>query len=140
MKIATAVVIAHDDVVNPEPGVARAPTVDEQIAAIEMHAVRHGLLAHSDPVVLAPGELPPADLPTRHDGVICSTLAALQRDGLVSVELLDAWRVLGRPIGFLVEDLWFTGDESNDGFDRFRLMVVATNLVRGRAAPGWAAR
>lgn len=130
MRIATAVVIDHPHLDNPEPGVARAPTIDEQVAAIERHAVRHGLLAHSEPLVLTPGQLPPADLPVRHDGVVCASLAVLQHDGIVDIDLLDAWRATGRPMGFLVEDLWFTAP--GDDFDRFRVMAIAMNLVRGR--------
>lgn len=131
MRIATAVVVDHGDVHNPEPGVARAPTVDEQVAAIEMHAVRRGLLVHSEPVVLPPGQPPADDLPLRNDGVVCSTLAVLGDGGVIDVRLLDTWRSYGRPLGFLVEDLWFDG-HGDDGFERFRLMVAALNVVAER--------
>jgi hypothetical protein len=130
MRIATAVVVDHAVIANPEPGVARAPTPDEQMAAIESYAVRHGMLVHAEPVVHGPDDSPDPDLPMRNDGVICSTLAVLGRDGVVDLELLDTWRSHGRPLGFLVEDLWFDGVD--DGFEQFRLMVTAINAVRRR--------
>ena len=128
--------LAYATSVNPEPGVRRAPTIDEQARALaRAAATRGGSLA--DHVVTAQqnagiGRDVLTDLAaTGATGAYCLTIDVFRRGSVIDDALLtDVWSATGC-IGFLIEDVHLEDDEA---FLGWLDMVRAINEVRARDA------
>lgn len=133
-----AVLVDFDTTVNPEPGIARAPTADEQFAALERLVHRHGHTLAPEALVTRRGVgLEPEQLArlNEREGVALFSLDTLRRRGRIDVHALRRCFEKGQHLLLLVEDLSFT---TRDGFDRFTELVVAMNLVHERDhSIGW---
>ncbi|NCG24800.1 MAG: hypothetical protein GWP47_11810 [Actinobacteria bacterium] len=120
---------------NPEPGVSRAPTDDEQVRALERLASRLGgrltaIVSAQQGRGLDPGAI---DVVTavQPAGVLVLTVDAFRRDRYIDVELLQKiWETAGE-IGFLIEGEHLADDPS---FEYYMTMVMAINHVRSRDA------
>lgn len=132
------VLLEYGSIVNPEPGVMRAPTADEQTRALDRLARRldgtldatvtvrqgHGLA----------GDAIDALADHRPFGLLMFSVDALRRGDHVDAAVLRAlWRLTGE-IGLLIEDEHLTND---DEFEEYMIMVVTVNHVRARDASSW---
>lgn len=134
------VLLEFDTAVNPEPGVARAPTTAEQQGALARLAERLGGRLETDVLVARRGEgLDDAALDRLEsrpaDGVVLFSLDTLRHGNLVDLAgLRRCWRHGGK-LALLVEDLYL-GDEA--AFTEFLDFVRSMNLVRRRdASASW---
>jgi hypothetical protein len=128
------VLLEFDTSVNPEPGVARAPTASEQAAALARLAERLGGTLESELFIARRGEgLDAAALDRLEeqpvDGVLLFSLDTVRSGSRVDLEgLRRCWQV-GHRLALLVEDLQLF---DADGFASFIDYVLAMNLVRRR--------
>jgi hypothetical protein len=128
------VTLAYASAVNPEPGIQRAPTLEEQTRALALAANRQGGVLVK-PVVTArqnegldPGVLAMIDQ-LGADAVILLTIDSLRcGDTIDGVLLQSIWDHTGR-IDLLIEDVRLTDDAS---FSNYLYMVAAMNEVRQR--------
>ena len=126
---------------NPEPGVPRAPTRDEQVRALERLASRLGGRLTAIVSAQQGSGLDPAaiDVVTsvQPAGVLVLTVDAFRRDRRIDVELLQKiWKTAGE-IGFLIEGEHLADDPA---FEYYMIMVMSMNHVRSRdASADWAA-
>lgn len=128
------VVLAYASTINPEPGIQRAPTLEEQSRALALAATRLGGVL-VEPVVTAQQNegLDSSVLATIDqldaDAVILLTIDSLRHgDTIDGVLLRSIWGATGR-IDLLIEDVRLTDDAS---FARYLDMVDAMNDVRKR--------
>lgn len=120
--------------VNPEPGVARAPTLAEQTNALDRLALRLGDGLAGEILVARQGEgLGPQLLDEiarrRPAGVVLFSLETVQRDHIIDLAALQRCWACGGVLGLLVENLAFTAP---DEFDAFADYARSMNLVRQR--------
>jgi hypothetical protein len=134
MRRFVGVLLEFDAAVNPEPGVARAPTIAEQVTALARLAERLGGRLEQELLIARRGNgLDSAaldhlvSLPV--DGVLLFSLDTLRDDSRVDLKgLRRCWQLGGR-LALLVEDLQFL---DATGFASFIDFVLAMNLVRRR--------
>lgn len=134
------VLLEFDTAVNPEPGVARAPTAAEQATALARLAERLGGTLLPELFIARRGEgLDAAALDRLErqsvDGVLLFSLDTVRHGSRVDLEgLRRCWRLGGR-LALLVEDLQLLDAAEFASFVDF---VVAMNLVRRRdASAAW---
>lgn len=119
---------------NPEPGVKRAPTLNEQKRALDAAVTRKGgVLLQTDVSVRQNEGLDHGILAVIEkngaEAIIFLTIDVLRRDSQIDIDLLQSiWDRTGR-IDLLIEDVSLTDDAS---FDQYVNMVAAINAVRER--------
>ena len=140
MRRFVGVLLEFDAAVNPEPGVARAPTAAEQAKALARLAERLGGTLEPELFIAPRGEGLDsaaldrmADLPV--DGVLLFSLDTLCHGSRVDLKgLRRCWQLGGR-LALLVEDLQLLDAAEFASFIDF---VLAMNLVRRRdASAAW---
>lgn len=136
MRSFVGVLLEFDTTVNPEPGVARAPTAAEQAAALARLAERLGGTLQPEVLVARRGEGLDAAAFDRlvarpADGVLLFSLDTVRHGQRIDVAgLRRCWQHAGS-LALLVEDLQV---HDAGGFDAFIDFVQAMNLVRRRDA------
>lgn len=136
------VAMAYASEVNPEPGIRRAPTIDEQTRAISRAAVAQGGVL-LEPVVVAHQnvglgrDVLEAITGRAATGAYFLTIDVLRSGRTIDEALLCAiWELTGR-VDLLIEDVHL-GDAAS--FRNYLDMVRAINEVRVRdASPAWLA-
>lgn len=135
------VLLEYESAVNPEPGVARAPTAHEQKRALERFAHRLGGMLTTtvtarqgfglDRAVI---DVVAAEQPA---GLLSLSIDALRCGRHIDVALMtELWALTGE-IGFLIEDEHLIDDQA---FRYYMIMVMSVNHVRARdTSPVWAA-
>jgi hypothetical protein len=135
------VLLEYASAINPEPGVPRAPTHDEQARALDRYAGRFGGRLVASVTARQGAGLDRAALEAveaaQPAGVLMLTIDALRIERTIDVETLDRlWSITGE-IGFLIEDEHFVDDAT---FEDYIVMVMSMNHVRTRdASSDWAA-
>lgn len=135
------VLLEYASAINPEPGVPRAPTTDEQVRALDRFAQRLGgrlvaTVTARQGAGLAPGAIDVVGA-AQPAGVLMLTIDALRIERHVDVAMLDRLWSLNGELGLLIED-----EHIVDGatFEDYIVMVMSMNHVRARdASPDWAA-
>jgi hypothetical protein len=128
------VTLAYASTVNPEPGIKRAPTLEEQERALSSAVGRHGGVLIRPVVTARQNEgLEPRILALIDqlgaDAMIFLTIDSLRRGNFIDVALLQSiWDATGR-IDLLIEDVRLKDDAS---FSNYLNMVTAINEVRMR--------
>ena len=135
------VLLEYASTINPEPGVPRAPTHDEQVRALDRFARRFGGRVVATVTVRQGAGLGRAAVEAvtaaQPAGLLMLTIDALRTGRTIDVETLDRlWSITGE-IGLLIEDQHFVDDAT---FEDYIVMVMSMNHVRARdASPDWAA-
>jgi hypothetical protein len=130
------VLLDYHQPVNPEPGVAHAPSLAEQRRAIGRLATGLGGELTDEAIIVTSGAQPPAvEIPANTSGVIMFSVQALGHGPMVDIAtLVEIWRQVGS-VRFLVENL-AARDEA--GFERLVDMFLAINTVVDRdRSPTW---
>lgn len=128
------VTLAYANTINPEPGVKRAPTADEQIRALANAAARQGGVLLEQVATAKQNEgLDQEVLRTIDElgaeAVYFLTIDAMRRGNRIDAALLQSiWLKTGR-IDMLIEDVRLTDDGS---FNEYLDMISAMNEVRER--------
>lgn len=127
------VLLEYENAVNPEPGVPRAPTADEQKHALERFAHRLGgtltttVTARQgfglDRTVI---DVVAAEQPA---GLLSLSIDALRCGCHIDVGLMIALWALTGEIGFLIEDEHLVDEQA---FHDYLIMVKSMNHVRAR--------
>jgi hypothetical protein len=135
-RLYLGIALEYASTVNPEPGVRRAPTIDEQARALaRASASRGGSLSHHVVTARQNHGVDKGVIDALADagatGAYCLTIDVFRRGDLIDDALLaDVWSATGC-IGFLIEDVHLEDDGSYlDWLD----MVRAINAVRARDA------
>jgi hypothetical protein len=136
------VLLEYASAINPEPGVPRAPTHDEQVRAIDRMARRFGgrliaTVTSRQGTGLDRTTVETVVAAAQPAGLLMLTIDALRVGRTIDVEVLDRlWGITGE-IGFLIEDEHFVDDAT---FEDYIVMVMSMNHVRARdASPDWRA-
>ena len=136
------VLLEFASTLNPEPGVKRAPTLNEQKKALDAAVTRKGgVLLQTDVSVRQNEGLDQEILALIEkigaEAIIFITIDVLRRDSQIDIDLLQSiWDRTGR-IDLLIEDLSLADDAS---FGQYVNMVGAINAVRERdSSPEWQA-
>jgi hypothetical protein len=130
------VALAYTSAINPEPGIKRAPTAEEQARALANAAARQGGMLLERVATarqnegLDHGVLRLIDS-EKAEALIILTIDALRCDNKIDADLLrKLWQRTGR-IDLLIEDVRLTDEAS---FRNYLDMVAAMNEVRERDA------
>ena len=128
------VTLAYASTINPEPGIKRAPTFEEQARALANAATRQGGVLLEQVATarqnegLDPGILQLIDSEGA-EALVLLTIDTLRRGSRIDADLLSKmWTKTGR-IDLLIEDVRLTDDAS---FRNYLDMVAAMNEVRQR--------
>jgi len=130
------IALVYASAVNPEPGVRRAPTIDEQSRALGRAAAARGGALVGGVVTARQNEGVGRDVlgalgAAGATGAYCLTVDVFRRGDLIDHALLtDVWSATGC-IGFLIEDVHL---EDDGAFLGWLDMVRAVNAVRTRDA------
>jgi len=134
------VTLTYASMINPEPGIKRAPTAAEQVRALANAATRHGGVLLERVATARQNEGLDEDvlqliLSVGAEAIILFTLDALRRGYRIDAGLLTKmWEETGR-IDLLIEDVRLTDEAS---FRNYLAMVGAMNEVRERdTSEGW---
>jgi hypothetical protein len=135
------VLLEYASAINPEPGVPRAPTHDEQVRALGRFAERLGGRLSTTVTAQQGRGLDPAAVDVieaaQPAGLLMLSIDALRVDRHIDVRVLDRLWGAFREIGLLIEDEHFVDDAT---FEDYIVMVMSMNHVRVRdASPDWAA-
>lgn len=121
------VLLEYRQAVNPEPGVARAPSLAEQRRAIGRLVTTWGGELGDDAVIARGGdEQLVVDIGDDIRGVVMFSLQALQRGPAIDVDLVQSIWSRVDALSFLVEDLHARDDES---FAEVLDMILTINAV-----------
>lgn len=135
------VLLGYESAINPEPGVARPPTADEQKRALGRFAHRlGGTLTTTVTARKGVGldramiDVLAADQPT---GVLLLSIDALRCGLEIDVAVMtELWELTGE-LGFLIEDEHLVDAQA---FEYYMIMAMSVNHVRARdTSPVWAA-
>jgi len=135
------VLLGYESAVNPEPGVVRAPTADEQTRALERLARQLGGTVITTVTARQGRGLDRAAIAVvaaeQSAGLLMLSIDALRCDRHIDIKSLNELWALTGEIGLLIEDQHLTDDEA---FEYYMIMVVSMNHVRTRdASPEWIA-
>lgn len=134
------VTLTYASAINPEPGIKRAPTTEEQTRALANAATRQGGVLLEHVATARQNEGLDHDVLQLIDNlhaeaIILLTVDALRNGNRIDTELLTKmWQKTGR-MDLLIEDVRLTDDAS---FRNYLDMVAAMNEVRERdSSEGW---
>ena len=134
------VTLAYASTINPEPGIKRAPTAEEQARALANAAARQGGTLLERVATARQNEGLEHDVlqlidSEEAEALIILTIDALRCGNKIDADLLKKlWQRTGR-IDLLIEDVRLTDEAS---FRNYLDMVAAMNEVRERdASEGW---
>jgi hypothetical protein len=121
------VLLEYRQAVNPEPGVARAPSLAEQRRAIGRMVTTWGGELGDDAVIARGGSEPlVVDVADGTRGVVMFSLQALQRGPAIDIAVAQSIWSRVDALSFLVEDLHARDEQS---FAELLDMIVAINAV-----------
>ncbi len=130
------VLLEYRESVNPEPGVAQAPSLAEQRRAIGRLVTTWGGELGDDAVIARGGDEPlMIDIGDEIRGVVMFSLQALQRGPAIDVGLAQSIWSQVDVLSFLVEDLH--ARDAQSFADLLDMMLTITAVVRRDVSPEW---
>ncbi len=130
------VLLEYRQAVNPEPGVARAPSLAEQRRAIGRLVTTWGGQLSDDAVIARGGPEPlTIDLDEHTTGVVMFSVQALQRGPAIDIELARSIWSRVDTLAFFVENLRAHDDETFAGL--IDLFMVMNAVIARDSSTHW---